>query len=428
MAVSTIWLTSDTKKDFDQELRRKANLANEVFGVSVAQILSTSSQSAGAAKLATLIDQTRAAAPEIGQLSVSVPQGEGFTTLASSDPASAGQADTTIQTRLAWSKIQPVASLIVAGEGDRAWLVVTPVTGPSGTPVAVTSMRVSLVNSDQLIASTLRTSFIVLAVLLTVIILLLLHHFRFVQYAELFRKQKELDQMKDDFISVATHELKAPMSIIKGYISMSLEEQVSDGVRKMLSTAFAQTDRLGHLVTDLLDVSRLEQGRTRYSIASVDLPGVIQPMLGVFDLKAKDKHLALAYNPPSGLSRVLADPDRLAEIFTNLIDNAIKYSRTGTVTIAHQLAKGSVTTTVTDTGIGMTPDEQSRLFQRFYRAKNADTAEIEGTGLGLWIIKQYAQKMGGDITVRSEKGKGSTFSVTLPAAPGAPAPPVHVER
>src|SRR5262249_22228345 len=101
-------------------------------------------------------------------------------------------------------------------------------------------------------------------------------------------------------------------------------------------------------------------------------------------------------------------------IFTNLIDNAIKYSRAGTVTVAHAVGQGTVTTTVTDTGIGMTPEEQSRLFQRFYRAKNVDTANIEGTGLGLWIIKQYAQKMGGDITVRSEKGKGSTFSVTLP--------------
>jgi signal transduction histidine kinase len=416
VAASTIWLTSAVKADFDQELRRKANLANEVFGVSVASILQANSAQQAGAKLQTLIDQTRSAAPEILQLGVSAPAGVSFTTVASSDPNRTDLPDTTIQTQLAWSKTQPVASLISSGEGDRAWLVATPVLGPNGAPVAVTNMRVSLQASDQLIGATLRNASIALAVILAVIVALLLHHFRFVQYAELFRKQRELAQMKDDFISVATHELKAPMSIIKGYISMSLEEEVSDGVRKMLNIAFAQTNRLTHLISDLLDVSRLEQGRAKFQIAQLNLPDTIQPMMAIFEVKAKDKGLKLAYQPPGNLPLVKADPDRVAEILTNLIDNAIKYSKSGTVSVSHMVQQGSVATSVTDTGIGMTTQEQSRLFQRFYRAKNSDTAEIEGTGLGLWIIKQYAEKMGGSITVASEKGKGSSFTVTLPSA------------
>src|SRR6185503_19901459 len=104
--------------------------------------------------------------------------------------------------------------------------------------------------------------------------------FRFVEYAELFRKQKELDQMKDDFISIATHELKAPMSTIKGYISMALEDnKISQTAREMMQIAYDQTNRLGRLITDLLDVSRIEQGRTKYAIQPVDLKATIQPMI-----------------------------------------------------------------------------------------------------------------------------------------------------
>lgn len=420
----TLWLTSHVKADFDQELRRKANLASEVFGVSATNILAENSPDASAKLLQQLIDQVRTQAPEIDQLSLVEPTGNGFTTIASSDATKVATPDTTIQTQLAWSKNQAVASLIAAGEGaDREWLVATPLTGIAGQPVALSIMRVNLQASDALIAGTLRSSFIGLAIMLAIIILLLLNHFRFVEYAELFRAQKDLNQMKDDFISIATHELKAPMSVIRGYLSMVLEEKdLSKNVHEMTTIAYDQTARLTRLVTDLLDVSRLEQGKTKYNLAPIKLPETITPMMHTFQVKAAEKKLSLAYAPPADLPAVMADPDRVSEIFTNLIDNAIKYSRTGAVTITHEAAGNILATTVADTGIGLTPDEVSHLFARFYRAKNDDTKDISGTGLGLWIIKQYAQAMGGDIVVESEKGKGSQFIVTLPIAP--PAPPV----
>jgi signal transduction histidine kinase len=420
IVAGTLWLTSQVKDNFDQELRRKANLANEVFGVSATSILAANSSAQAAALLQQQIDQARTQAPEIDSLSLVRPAGNGFEVIASSDSTKVGKPDTTIQTQLAWSKNQPVASLVAAGEGnDREWLVATPLATGSSQPVALSVMRVSLASSDALIGSTLRGTFIGLAIMLTVIILLLLNHFRFVQYAELFRAQKELAQMKDDFISIATHELKAPMSVIKGYLSMVLEiPDLSKDVREMTTIAHDQTDRLGHLINDLLDVSRLEQGRTKYNLKAVKLPDTIGPMLTVFNQKAGSKGLSLKYEPAATLPAVMADADRVSEIFTNLIDNAIKYSRTGTVTITHDVAGSILATTVADTGIGLTAEEISHLFTRFYRAKNADTRDISGTGLGLWIIKQYAQAMGGDITVESEKGKGSQFIVTLPLAAG----------
>jgi signal transduction histidine kinase len=412
----TLWLTNSVKDNFDQELRRKANLANEVFGVSAAQLLNAAGDpSRAGASIQSLIDQTRPQAPEIDFLEVAAQQGNGFTTIASSNQARVGQTDDSIQTQLAWSKTQSIASLIAQGEEEqREWLVATPILSPSGQPIAVTTMRVSLHSADQLMSDTLRRATIALAVMLTIIMALLLHHFRVVEYAELFRKQKELDQMKDDFISVATHELKAPMSLIKGYISMALEFKLAKEPSQMMHIAYDQTERLNHLVNDLLDVSRLEQGRTKYNLQPVDLPVIIQPMLTLYTDKAKAKGLQLQYSAPKDLPAVTADPDRTSEIFTNLIDNAVKYSRAGSVRIEHIVAEGRLITNVSDTGIGMTPDEQSRLFQRFYRARNDDTKEIAGTGLGLWIIKQYIEHMGGTIAVTSEKGKGTTFSVVLP--------------
>ena len=419
---ATVWLTSSIKSDFDQELRRKADLANQVFGASVTSTLATTAPEQAPERVQALIDKARLQAPDIEQLSVSLPDEAGYRVVASSDPAKPGQPDSSLQTRLAWSKNQSIASLIAAGEAQtRQWQVATPLQAADGSLVAVSVMRVSLAASDALINATLQRAMLGLGVMLAIIIALLLHHFRFVQYAELFRQQRELAQMKDDFISVATHELKAPLSVIKGYISMALEEKPAPVIKQYLATGLEQTDRLGRLVKDLLDVSRLEQGRTKYNLVPVTLPDIISPLVETFTPRAKTKGLALDYRPNAQLPPVLADPDRVSEIVTNLIDNAIKYSVSGTIAISHQvLSEGPVrvlTTTVADTGIGLTPEEQARLFQRFYRARNADTAAIAGTGLGLWIIQEYAKAMGGHIGVQSQKGQGSQFTVTLPLAP-----------
>ncbi|MFI5240403.1 MAG: sensor histidine kinase [Candidatus Saccharimonadia bacterium] len=414
---STLWLTSQLKQNFDLELQRKANLANEVFGISVANIISSNSPTQSASSIQSLIDQTLPEAPEIDQLSVSILSNNTLTTIASSDPSKNGLPDTTIQSKFAWSKQQSIASLIVAGEGGtRDWLVATPIFNATGQEVAISSLRVSLANSDSIMASTLRDSYIILGLILIVIIALLLDHFKFIQYSELFRKQKELDQMKDDFINIATHELRAPMGIIKGYISLALEEPVGEVVKTQLNVAFDQTDRLGHLIGDLLDVSRLEQNKTSFDLKLVSLAPIIGPLVTTFGVKASEKGLKLVHQENLSLPMVLGDADRITEVFTNLIDNAIKYSRQGSIIISYEINSQSVIAKVSDTGIGMTLEEQGRLFQRFYRAKNQDTAGISGTGLGLWIIKQYVERMGGTIKVNSEKGKGSTFEVILPVA------------
>ena len=413
---STLWLTQRVKDNFDLELRRKANLANEIVGVQVSAILSSSTHAQAVPLLQDIINQTRIQAPELDALTVSVPVADGLQVLASSKADQIGKADEAAQSLFAYSHAQPVASLVSSDEGNtREWLVATPVLSRTGSLIALTTARVSLAAADATMNATLKNSYILLAVITVGVILLLLNHFKFVAYAELFRTQKELDQLKDDFISIATHELKSPMSVIKGYISMTLEEKLPKTAKDMLTIALDQTDRLARLVHDLLDVSRLEQGKTKFSISNFDLPTIIDQIVNVYQSKATDKKLTLEY-AHGDVSAVTADPDRAQEVFTNLIDNAIKYSRTGTIVVTHSLTPHTVVTTVKDTGIGMTPDEVSHLFARFYRARNDDNADIEGTGLGLWIIKQYIEKMGGTISVDSQKGVGSSFIVTLPRA------------
>ena len=416
MIGSTLLLTQRVKDNYDLELRRKANLANEIIGVQVSAIMSANTNAQATPLLQSLINQTRAQVPELDEVTVTTPGIDSLVILASSKLTKIGQNDTSPQSQFAYSQQGPVASIVSSDEGSsRDWLVATPVYNRTGTLLAITSARVSLAAADASMNATLRTSYLLLGGIIVGVILLLLNHFKFVEYAELFRKQKELDQLKDDFISIATHELKSPMSVIKGYISMSLEEKLPKTAKDMLTVALDQTDRLARLVRDLLDVSRLEQGKTIFAISSFELPKIIVQIVSVYQAKAEEKKLILEYTPGE-VPFVTADLDRAQEVFTNLIDNAIKYSRTGTVTVSHSLTPTSVITTIKDTGIGMTPDEVSRLFARFYRARNADNADIEGTGLGLWIIKQYIEKMGGTITVESEKGVGSSFIVSLPLA------------
>ena len=150
-------------------------------------------------------------------------------------------------------------------------------------------------------------------------------------------------------------------------------------------------------------------------LQSVDVKNLITNLLQNYQQLAAKKGLTLTYEPTT-VPAVLADPGRVQEIMTNLIDNAVKYTAAGGVTITHRVQGKMLLTSVIDTGHGMTPEESARLFQRFYRVRNDDTKDIPGTGLGLWIIQQYAEKMNGTIRVSSIVGVGTEFSVLLPLA------------
>lgn len=412
IVVNTLLLTQTVKKNFDIELRRKADLVNTIIGQAVKE------QGDNSGSTQSMIDGIIAQRDEIDSLTVLKPTEtpNNYIVVASDDINISGDEVQNAQYTIAATEERSIAALKTNQEGERVWSVVTPVYDEEAL-VALSSVDVSLAAADQLISNMLARSLFVLMAVVTVVVLLLLNHFKFVQYAVLFKKLKEVDQLKNDFLSVATHELKAPMAVIKGSL-----ENVMDGVvghvdepaKEALQLALNDTDRLANLVTDLLNVSRIEQGRVTYNLEAVDVSEVVMRVVKQFQPRAQDKGLTIKYQQPEMDYLITVDRGRFLEIMTNLIDNAVKYSTKGTIVVKNSVKDEHIKTSVKDTGIGMTSQEREKLFSRFYRIQNEQTKNIGGTGLGLWIIKQYVEAMDGHIYVDSIEGVGSEFTVEFP--------------
>lgn len=416
---NTVLITSRIRNDSNRTVRRNADQVNAVVAESLRKAIETKDFALANEQIKAINKQQ----PSVGGIFVVTKNGETYSIAARTDDA---QTELTqndkLQLSIVFERARSTAKRIdiqsSGGVTTKGWNVVSPLTRNETTVEAAISTNVLTSDAEELIDNTLSTSFIVTAVSVLVIILLLFHHFRFVGYADLLSRQKEVNQTMSDFLSVATHELRAPMSIIKGYISNVTDGtmgEINDKIKSSLNTAVAQTERLNNLVQDLLNVSRIEQGKITMDIQKINIQETIQTLVSNYSDRAKAKGLELVYDSQNAPA-VMADAGRFQEIITNLIDNAFKYTPSGKVTISHRVENKMLVTSVVDTGPGMTADEQSRLFQRFYRVKNDNTKGIPGTGLGLWIVKQYAEKMGGRITVSSIVGVGTDFSVSLKLA------------
>lgn len=424
LALNTLLLATNIRKDYDREIRSRAELSNSVMAATLADSIVKND----GATIQTRIDTIAKDQPELKNILVISEQEDGYRVLAGTGQDKEIGANDELQFDIVFARSQPIAKSIRAftdeGKATRAWSVATPAVDQEGKVVGVVSSDYLTVDIEEKFTQTITQSMIVMALSAVVVFVLLIHHFRFVGYAELLRKQKEVNQTMTDFLSVATHELKAPMSIIKGYISNVSDGDygdIPDEARKQLGVATAQTDRLNELVQDLLNVSRIEQGRLQINLEPTDIVPIVKTIVDHYQTLAKEKGMTIAYEPSQESYIVVGDAGRIQEVFTNLIDNAVKYSRQGEVVIKHEVQKKMVVTSVRDTGIGMSTEERERLFQRFYRVKNDDTKGVSGTGLGLWIIKQYIERMGGTITVDSLKNVGTEFRVSLkPTTRSAP--------
>jgi len=233
--------------------------------------------------------------------------------------------------------------------------------------------------------------------------------------------EKSLDEMKDEFLSITSHELRAPMTAIKGYLSMVLEGdfgEIPNSIKDILKEVYKSNERLIKLVEDVLNISRIEQGRLEYNIEAVNLAQSIQELKETLGAKAQNKRLYLKINPVDPHLYVLADHDKLQQVLINLVDNAIKFTQKGGVEIKTKITKTKppmVLIEVIDTGIGIAHKEQKLLFQKFQQLGKVLTRQSGGTGLGLYICKQLVEKMGGKIWLeKSTLGKGSVFAFTIP--------------
>ncbi len=230
--------------------------------------------------------------------------------------------------------------------------------------------------------------------------------------------EKEVDRMKTEFISTVSHELRTPLTTMKEFVSIMLDGipgKINKDQKEYLSIVKRNIDRLARIIASLLDISRIEAGRVELRKTMVNIVGLARDVVTNLKASADGKHISLKTLFPQGLSDVYIDSDRITQVFTNLINNAIKFTpEGGRIAVELRSGKKELECSVTDTGIGIAPEDRDKAFERFRQIGRTAGAGAKGTGLGLPITKELVQMHKGKIWLESEVGKGSKFIFTLP--------------
>jgi signal transduction histidine kinase len=237
--------------------------------------------------------------------------------------------------------------------------------------------------------------------------------------AEENRRVQEVNRLKSEFVSLVSHELRTPLTAISGYLDLLLEAQSGRAAKPqdLIGIVKRNTDRLVKLLDDLLDLSRIESGKIELNLTAVDVMALIAEVVSLLQPQIDARGQQLTVNQAGALPLVQGDADRIRRILINLLSNAHKYTPPGGhIWVTAHAEAAWVRVDVRDDGIGLSTEEQAQLFDRFFRARQPGTHEVEGTGLGLPITRLLVEMHGGQITVTSAPGAGTTFSFTLPVA------------
>jgi len=413
LAFNTLTITTKVDRDMNAQIRSTAALVGNTISPSIDALI------ANPEKLESqLVNIVRNTQEEIKSISVLKIDGETgvFTTYATTDQSNAQNDESLITNQIAWGKDETYASQILSVTGEKLWTVVSPVKNLDGKKIALLNVKVSTKTAEALIARTIKDSLIIMVGTIFLVLLLLLNHIRFFETSVLFSRLKEVNKLKDVFISVASHELLSPMTAIKGYLELLKSsplpqtKEIQENI-KFLSENF---DRLQQLVMDLLDVSRIENNKIIMNLQPINLEDLIKDSLTEFAILAKEKNLTLSYDLPLSQPIIMGDERRLRQVLTNIVSNAIKYTIRGGLSITHEFSPDKITTHFKDTGLGIAEGEVKNLFQKFYRVRTKDTETIPGTGLGLWLIKEFVDRMNGKIYVQSIEHSGTQVTVELP--------------
>lgn len=300
-------------------------------------------------------------------------------------------------------------------DGERHWKVLRGVPDRStGLISGVILLDISMATIDASLARNIQSAYLVLFIIVLAISFLLFRQAKILDYTALYQKLKEVDQMKDDFISMAAHELRTPLTVVKGYAEiLRSSKNLKDEDMVPLSRITVSVSQLDALITDVLDVIRLGQGKMIFKLENLDISPVLEKVIETFKHVAEEKGLDISYEKKE-IPMINVDAEKLRQVVVNIIGNSIKYTQVGSVKVFVEVDKAMLSIRVRDTGVGISAEDQKRLFEKFFRARTKETEEIRGTGLGLWIAGQVVQNMGGKITVESIKGKGTDVVISFP--------------
>jgi PAS domain S-box-containing protein len=231
-------------------------------------------------------------------------------------------------------------------------------------------------------------------------------------------REREVERMQSEFVSLVSHELRTPLTSIEGYVGMLLDGdagEINELQRDFLNVVRRNSDRLTTLVSDLLDVSRIESGSIKLRWETFDVKGLVRDVVESLRPQFESKGQRLSVDLRGGASNVNGDVGRLTQVFTNLLSNANKYTpEGGTVRVSSRRRGRRVEVSIADTGIGLSKEDQGRLFTKFFRSDDPSIRAIGGSGLGLWLSRSLVEMHGGEVSFTSEVGVGSTFVVSLP--------------
>ncbi|MHB1864724.1 MAG: sensor histidine kinase [Candidatus Saccharimonadales bacterium] len=229
--------------------------------------------------------------------------------------------------------------------------------------------------------------------------------------------EEAVDQMKSEFISLASHQLRTPLASIKTYSHMLLDGymgQIDDEKRPALETIVSATNRMNELISTLLNISRLESGAILVEISKIDLSLIVTEIINELEIQAKARSINLRMRL-KGSPVIYSDAPIIKEVLANLISNSVKYSKdNGNVTISISSSQNFVTISIKDNGLGIPDPAKAQIFSKFFRANNVIQIETSGTGLGLYLVKGLVSELGGKITFTSKENVGTTFRLKLP--------------
>jgi len=240
---------------------------------------------------------------------------------------------------------------------------------------------------------------------------------QFIHLSRDISERKRLENLKDEFVNTVSHELRTPLAIIKESIEVLLDRttgEITKDQADILSGAKNNIERLGRIVDNLLDISRIESGRAYLNKNVFNLSALVKDTVFSFEPLAKEKGLEIRVKIPEGDLNIFADSDRMSQVFINLIGNAIKFTNQGFIEVSVRVGQGTILCSISDTGIGIAAKDIPQLFQKFHQLGRKSGSGAKGTGLGLSITKEIIQMHGGNISVESQPDKGTTFTFSLP--------------